>query len=263
MKKNQDFLLKIEDLSVIRSGKTLLEGINWEICPGENWAVLGKNGAGKSTLLRVILGYVSSLYGSKIYYFGKKDPFFNIWEVRKKIGYVSYELEEDYRYNERGIDVVLTGFYSSIGLYEIPNRELVKKAEESFEQFGITYLRDKKIREMSQGERQKVFLLRAFVHRPPILILDEPFLGLDIPSKEELLNIIENIGKDTSIILTTHSPDEIPSSISHVLYLKSGKVFDMGYKEEMLKNRLFSEVFDCNIELLRDGERYRVKKVVL
>ncbi len=259
-----DFLIKLDNLKVVKDGKTLIDKINWTVKPKESWAILGRNGAGKSTLLQVILGYIRPYYGSKIYYFGDTSDLFNIWSIREKIGYISYELEDMYKYNELGIDVVLTGFYSSIGLYEEPDDEMIQSAKGWFLRFGISKLIYKKIKNMSQGERQKVFLLRALIHKPEVLILDEPFVGLDIPSKEEILAIVDEIGKaGTSLILTTHLPDEIVPSITHVLYLKNGRIFKDGKKEDMLKDEFFSEAFDCSIKLLKDGERYRVGKVEL
>ncbi len=259
-----DFLIKLDNLKVVKNGKTLIEKIDWTMKPGESWAILGRNGAGKSTLLQVILGYIKPYYGSKIHYFGDMSLFFNIWDIRTKIGYISYELEDMYRYNEQGIDVVLTGFYSSIGLYEEPDNDMIQNAKGWFSRFGILNLMDKKIKNMSQGERQKVFLLRALIHKPRILVLDEPFVGLDIPSKEEILLMVDEIGRSgTSLILTTHLPDEIVPSVTHVLYLKNGKPFKMGKKEEMLRDEIFSEAFDCDIKLFKDGERYRVGKVNL
>ena len=258
------FLVKMEDIEVVKEGKRLIHKINWEMGEGENWAILGRNGAGKSTLLRVIMGYTAPFYGGRIYYFGKRERFFNIWEIREKIGYISYEFEGEYGYNERGIDVVLTGFYSSIGLYEKPDREKVEHAKMWFSQFHIDRLMEKRIREMSQGERQKVFLLRALIHRPLLLILDEPFVGLDLPSKEELIQIIDEIGKtQTSLLLTTHAPDEIVPSITHILYLRNGTIFSKGKKEDLLTDKLFSEAFGCRVKLFKDGERYRVGEVIL
>ncbi len=259
-----EFLLKLENVGVQQDRKSLIHNINWEMKPGENWAILGQNGVGKSTLLQVITGYKSSFYGGKIYYFGKRERFFNIWDIRKKIGYISYEFEREYRYNEKGIDVALSGFYSSIGLYEIPEKKKKDEAMEWFLKFKIEYLTKKKIKEMSQGERQKVFLIRALIHKPLILILDEPFVGLDIPSKEHLLEIVDQIGNtDTSLILTTHSPEEIVPTITHILYLKGGTIFLSGKKEDMLKDELFSKAFDCKVKLIKKYGRYRVGEVSL
>ncbi len=259
-----EFLLKLKNIEVRREGKVLIHNINWEMKPGENWAILGRNGAGKSTLLQVITGYKSPFYGGSIYYFGKEERFFNVWDIREKIGYISYEFEGEYRYNEMGIDVALSGFYSSIGLYEVPDEKKKDEAMEWFLKFKIEHLAKKKIKEMSQGERQKVFLIRALVHKPLVLILDEPFVGLDIPSKEGLLEIVDEIGNTkTSLILTTHSPEEIMPSITHILYLKAGTIFSFGKKEDMLKDELFSKVFDCTVKLVKKDGRYRVGEVNL
>ncbi len=259
-----EFLVRLENIEVRKNRKILIHDINWEIKKGENWAILGRNGAGKSTILRVITGYVSPFYGGKVYYFGKKERFYNIWDIRRKIGYISYELEGEYRYDERGLDVVLTGFYSSIGLYETPDDDKVHRAKEWFSKFHIEYLEEKRLTEMSQGEKQKVFLLRALVHTPYLLILDEPFVGLDLPSKEELIIMMEEIADTgTSILLTTHSPDEIIPSITHLLYLKNGTIFSLGKKEEMLADSLFSEVFECRAKLFEENGRYRILSIKL
>ncbi len=259
-----EFLIKLKNITVRKEGKILIHNINWEMRPGENWAILGRNGAGKSTLLQVITGYKSPFYGGEVYYFGKRDRFFNIWDIREKIGYISYEFEGEYRYNEEGIDVAISGFYSSIGLYDVPGKDKKDEAMGWFLKFKIEHLAKKKIKEMSKGERQKVFLIRALIHKPLILILDEPFVGLDIPSREELLEIVDEVGKGkTSLILTTHSPDEIVSSITHILYLKRGTIFSFGKKEDMLKDKPFSEAFDCSVKLIEIKGRYRIGEIIL
>lgn len=257
-----EFLIKIYNASVVIDGHKILDNINWEIKKGENWAILGKNASGKTTLLNLIFGYIRPYYGGKVFYFGSPDPIYNIWEIRKRIGFLTFEFERDYRYNENALNVVLTGFYSSIGLYERPDNLKIEKAKKWLSFMGISNLEDKKIYKMSQGERQKVFLSRALVTSPDVLVLDEPCSGMDVPSREKFLKSIEKIGRtNTSLILVTHYPEEIVPSITHVLYMKNGKIFAQGKKEDMLNSEIFSQVFSVDVQIERKRGRYFITEI--
>lgn len=251
-----DFLIEIKDADVFLSGTQILSGIDWTMRPGENWAVVGNNGAGKTTFLKLIFGELIPAFGGTVYWFGCRK-LRNLGPVRARIGFVSAEYQAGYAHNITGLDVVQSGFFSSIGLYEKVNPRQGKTALEWMDFLSITHLADKGFRHMSYGEARRVLLARTLVNHPDVLVLDEPCAGLDIPTRELFLQTVEDLaGIKTHLVYVTHRIEEILPSISHVLYLKNGRVVGQGKKEDMLKSEILSKVLDCGVTLGKNSDRY-------
>jgi len=237
---NKRSLIKMSNVSVYIDDKNVLRGIDWEMKGGENWAVLGKNGAGKSTFLRLISGYSRPAAGGEIRRFGRRSSE-SVWDLRKKIGYVSPELQAEYDENMTGEDVVASGFFSSIGLYRRVPAAQRRLAEEVMGRIGIGKLRCRHAHSMSYGEFRKVLIARALVKGPALLLLDEPFGGLDSSSKKDFTGFLDKILRDSvRVILVTHHTDEVIPSISHILVLDRGRIAAQGRREDILGNPVLS-----------------------
>ncbi|BBD06842.1 ATP-binding cassette domain-containing protein [Desulfovibrio ferrophilus] len=214
-------LLHLEGVSVIRGGRKVLSDINWTVRPGEHWAVLGANGAGKSTLAALATGELRPTTGA-LAWFGQSD-LVNVWNIRKRIGLVSPELQAKYRYNITGLELVTSGFFSSIGLYDRANARQIDRASQCLALTGMQGFEDRPIRSLSYGQIRRLIIARAMVTRPPLLILDEPCAGLDPAARAGFLEGLEALETDgTTLICISHRPEEIPANIQRALVLEQG-----------------------------------------
>ena len=187
---------------------------------GQNWAIVGPNGAGKTTLLNLIFGDNPQAYANEIYLFGKRrGSGESIWSIKQRIGFISPEFQIRYRKQMRVLDVVVSGFYDSVGLYRQADPEKMKMAKQWISLFGIDNLSAENFEQLSYGEQRMVLLARAVVKSPLLLILDEPCQGLDPANRKIMLDLFDLIGRTgrTQLIYVTHYPEEIPECITHVL----------------------------------------------
>ncbi|MGM0771428.1 MAG: ABC transporter ATP-binding protein [Halobacteriota archaeon] len=254
-------LLEYQNVTVRKQDRNVLDSISLNIDIGENVAIIGPNGSGKSSLIKTITRdfYPLADCDDLVFRIMGQD-LWDLFKMRHFLGIVSYDLQEDYERNVSGLDAVISGFFSSIGLY--PNHmilpEMKEKALEVLELLGISHLSEKKMSEMSTGEARRVLIARALVHDPQTLVLDEPSNSLDMRSSHvfrETLRRIASAGK--SIILVTHDLDDVIPEISRVVLLKDGQVFLDGPKEDVLTAESLSELFDMDVEVVCEKGYYR------
>ena len=211
----------LNNIHVVYGQRTILKDLDWTIGRGEKWALLGANGAGKSTLLSLICGDNPQAYANDITLFDKKrGTGESIWDIKKRIGYVSPEMHLYYLKNVKSLDVVGSGFFDTIGLYRKCDSIQEKVALEWMEVFGVAHLKDIPFLYVSSGEQRLILLARLFVKNPDLLILDEPLHGLDGQNKKMVKKIIENYcDSDKSLIYVTHYEEEIPDIVNKRLVL--------------------------------------------
>lgn len=256
-------LFSLRDVQVILDGTPVLHGVDWEMRRDENWAVLGPNGAGKSTFLRLLLGDCFPALGGQIVRFGDDAPM-SLWDIRKRIGHVSAALQTHYDPLTTGREVVLSGFFGSIGLYETPTKAQETRAHDIIECFSLTALAARSLGTMSYGQARKFLLARALVHDPEVLILDEAFDGLDIPAREEALHLLEALARTTPtrFVMVTHHLDELVPSVTHILLLKDGHVADNGPRAHILHPERFDAVFHTRTETGHYDTQERLKSIL-
>lgn len=253
--RNEGLLIKkiisLKNVSLQRNNIKILSDINWEISNNEHWAILGLNGSGKTSLLNIVSGYHFPTTGEVTVLenlFGKT----NLPELRKQIGFVSSSLDRfaDIVNKETVDRVVVSGKFASFGLYEQVNEADWEKASSLLSKLRLNYLSGKRYHLLSQGEQRRVLIARALMSEPKILILDEPCSGLDILSREEVLAMINEIGKnDCHVIYVTHHIEEIVPDISNVLLLRDGKLVATGPKESTLTDVLLSKTFKVPVKV--------------
>lgn len=249
-------LIKIRNAVVHVNGYKVLSSINWTMLSQENWAIVGNNGAGKTTFMKLVFGELIPVHGGEVRWFGRPE-LTPMDQIRPKIGFVSAEYQENYRYNILGWEVVVSGLFSSVGIYEKISQRQKQTALEWMDFLGIGRLAQTGFRKMSYGEARRTLLARALVNHPCLLILDEPCTGLDIPTKEVFLRTLEKLSAtQTRMIYVTHHIDEIMPFITHLLYLKNGEIYDQGAKEDMLTDSVLSGALDCPITLKKNDDRY-------
>ena len=221
-------LLHITGVSVFLGPKPALRNIHLEIRAGEHWAILGPNGAGKSTLLKLMLGDLHPAWGGAVRRFGftAKNT---IWEVKRRIGFVSPELQSNYRVSLTGAEVIASGFFSSVGLVQRVSRAQRQRIAALMEQLELQELTMRSVLQMSYGEFRRILLARALVHEPELLICDEPFDGLDVESRARLADALSHVAsRGTSVVMVTHHQTDLPACISHVAELNSGAIVFRG-----------------------------------
>ncbi|MDR2811793.1 MAG: ATP-binding cassette domain-containing protein [Endomicrobium sp.] len=246
-----DFIY-LKHISVLRDDKKILDDITLNIKTGENAAIIGPNGSGKSTFIKLI---TRSIYPSYTGIGICKLFGCNVWNVddlRSMLGVVTSELQCDFHNEITGFDVVLSGFFSSIGIGKnhIVTKYMIKKAEQTIDLMDVSYLKDKKLETMSSGEVKKFLIARALVNDPKVLILDEPSNSLDIASSLNLHKIMRKIvATCTNIILVTHLVSDIIPEINRFVFFKNGKIFADGSRKNVFTSEKLSSLFGINVKI--------------
>ena len=209
--------------ATVRYGDTvILRNINWTVRAGESWALLGPNGSGKTTLLSLILGDNPQVYTNDIVVFGRpRGGGESVWEIKKHIGWVSPELHLHFNDSATCFEVVASGFYDTVGLFQPPTARQRTAARRCLARFQLLEFARAPLFSLSAGLQRMVLLARALVKRPRLLILDEPCQGLDSAHRNSFVRAVDALirARAATIIYVTHRPDEIPPSIHHVLRL--------------------------------------------
>lgn len=199
--------IKTVALDVAYEGKTVFTGLNWVFKRGENWRISGPNGSGKSTLLSMISGDNPKAYGKDITLFGiKRGSGESVWDIKRHYGILSSSLHRDYRAPGTVAEVVVSGFYDSIGLYDKPTAAQWRIAREWLELLGMQRKESIPFARLSFGEQRQVLIVRAMVKLPLILLLDEPCIGLDKNSRSQVMALIDYISahSQTHILFVAH-----------------------------------------------------------
>ncbi|HZK03174.1 MAG TPA: ATP-binding cassette domain-containing protein [Bacteroidaceae bacterium] len=217
-----DIIVDFRKVSLKYGDKVVLNRLNWVVRNGEKWALLGPNGSGKSALLSLIYADNPQSYAYEITLFGKKrGSGESIWDIKNRIGYVSPELHRSYVRHLSVESVIASGLRNSIGLYGKINDKERHICSVWMDIFDISHFAHRDFFTLSSGEQRLVLLARAFVKDPLLLILDEPFHGLDSYNRELVMDIIYSFcnraGK--TLILVTHYPEELPKFINRSLIL--------------------------------------------
>lgn len=259
--KESPALLELKNVTVVRCGKKILDSVSLSIEQGEHVAIIGPNGSGKSSLIKTITKEyypLAAADGLVLRIMGKDS--WHVFELRKLLGIVSGELQQACCRQLKVLDVILSGFFSSIGIYynHKVTPEMEARAREVLEFLEISHLKDRLMCEISTGEARKVLIGRALVHDPHALILDEPANSLDLKalySFRESTRKIAHSGK--SVILVTHNLQDIIPEIHRVVLIKEGKVFKDGKKDNILTDDNLSKLFSLPVKVLEKGGYYQ------
>ena len=253
-------IIEIRNATVYRGATEVFDSLSLEITLGCHTAILGPNGSGKSTLLKLLSCelYPVARDGSYVQLFGRKR--WNVWELRSHLGIVSDDLQNEYAGDALGLNVVLSGLYSSVDVwsYQHFSPQDRERASRIMEMLAVAELQDRPFAAMSTGQQRRLLLGRALINDPDALVLDEPTSGLDLKACFQYLDIVRGLmqaGK--TVILVTHHIHEIPPEISRVVLLKDGKVVADGEKAAILTGESLSHLFDIPIQLVQVGGFYQ------
>ncbi len=215
--------VQVVDLDVAYQGRTIFKGLTWTFRPGEHWRISGPNGCGKSTLLGMISGDNPKAYGKDITLFGiKRGSGESIWDIKRHYGIMSSALHRDYRAPGSVLAVVISGFYDTIGLYDPPTGFQCRAAREWLELLGLRDREKTPFSSLTYGEQRLILIVRAVVKLPPILILDEPCLGLDNNARTQVMALVDYIAANsrTHIIYVAHDDTDRLTCLNRSLEFK-------------------------------------------
>jgi iron complex transport system ATP-binding protein len=253
--------LELREVNVARGDRVVLHDVNLTIRAGEHVAILGPNGCGKSTL---ILAMTCQIYpivapGMTVRIFGRER--WDLTQLRKRFGVVAAglmgELPGERTAVTSGLDAVIAGFFSASTLW--PNlhvtSEMRERAVEALERMEALHLASRLVGEMSAGEKRRILIARALVHRPRQLLLDEPSNALDLAAQRELRESLRKLaGEGTGLVLVTHYLGDILPEIKRVILMRAGRIVGDGPREELLTEARLSELFRTPVRIGRDDE---------
>jgi molybdate transport system ATP-binding protein len=221
-------IIELRNVTVAYGGRPALHEVTWTVCAGERWAVLGPNGSGKTTLLSLLCGDHPQAYSNDIRLFGRqRGSGESIWDIKRRIGLLSPELHLYFTEPLSAAEVAATGFFDVLAYRSTTLAQNVIIAE-LFDHFRLTPLADRPFSRLSTGEQRLVLLVRALVKQPLLLILDEPFQGLDVDAISRGREWLEQrLRPEQSLLFVSHVVEEIPSCVSHRLRLEQGRIIEL------------------------------------
>jgi molybdate transport system ATP-binding protein len=221
----QEAIVELRDVTVTHSGHTILDRVSWAVRAGERWAVLGPNGSGKSTLLSLLCGDHPQAYSNDVRLFGRRrGTGETIWDVKRNVGLLSPEFHLYFSEPLTAGRAAATGFSDALSAPPTTS-EQDERVKELFAAFGIGHLAGRAFARLSTGEQRLVLLARALVKRPRLLILDEPFQGMDAASTARCRDWLDHeLGDDQTLLFVTHEPAELPRGVTQTLRLDKGRV---------------------------------------
>ena len=253
-------IIDFQNITVFQGRNKVLDDFSLTIDESQSTVILGPNGSGKTTLLKLLNRelYIVENKDSSLKIF-EKDRW-NVDELRSNLGVVSQHLQYGYSSTAIGLYVVLSGFYSSDGIWQHQEFDDAKlnRATEVMDLLSITDLKDREFSTLSSGEQRKFLLARSLVNDPAVLVFDEPTSGLDMSTCFQYLEIIrELISMGKKVILVTHHIHEIPPEVTRVILLKEGRVIEDGDKDQILTNTNLTNLFDWPIRVIKENGYYQ------
>jgi molybdate transport system ATP-binding protein len=220
-------LIALDHANVWLAGRHVLHDVTWQLMPGEHWLVTGANGSGKSTFLRVLHGQLRPALGGAVTWPALGSPR-DVWELRKQVAWVSAELQAAYRYPSTVRECIASGFTSSVGTTRKPTAAEARRIEELLDELELRYIADRLLSTLSYGQARRALLGRVLANRPRVLLLDEPWEGLDAPMAELSNATLERVAADgTQLVCASHLATH-RAHFTHELTLAEGRIVRTG-----------------------------------
>lgn len=256
LERSSEFL-RMQQVSVARGDSIVLHNINLTITSGEHVAILGPNGCGKSTLIKTITCECYPIFTPEMQCRLLGRERWDVSQLRSHLGVVSADLPGERTPVSKGRDVVVAGFFSASTIW--PNlhitEEMRASAHEAMALMEATHLADKLVGEMSAGEQRRIMIARALVHKPEMLLMDEPSNALDMAAQRELRDALRVVAQQgTGIIMVTHHLADILPEINRVIMMQSGRIVADGPRQQLITVARLRELFGVEVALTeRDG----------
>jgi len=251
--------VRLRGVAVVREGRPILDEVDWEVWPGERWAVLGPNGSGKTTLLHVAGMRLLPTRGT-VEVLGARYGRTDARALRTRVALVSQAMLRSLRPTLSAHDVVLTGRHAALEpWWHHYGTADHSRADGLLAEAGLGGVASQEFGVLSEGERQQVLLARALMGEPELLLLDEPAAGLDLGARERVVAHIAALAAEphaSPLVLVTHHVEEIPPRTTHVALLRAGRVMCVGAAETVLTSAAVSVCFDMPVTVERSGGRW-------
>ena len=259
-----DPVLTLDGVTVWRSTggvrRTVIDGVDLTVSPGEHWAVIGPNGAGKTTLLRMLSAQALPSKGA-VTILGGRVGQVPLHPLRRRIGLVEPALGRSFYPSQRAVDVVLGGKTGTVLLHEKPDAETIAAAFALLESVGVGPLALQQLAVCSEGERARILLARALLADSQLLVLDEPTAGLDLPGRELFRNAFENAARarpELATVSVSHHLEELSGVTSHAILLRDGSCVAAGPIAEAITDATLTQCFDLPLRVSRVDGRWTV-----
>ncbi|OFX40858.1 MAG: gliding motility-associated ABC transporter ATP-binding subunit GldA [Bacteroidetes bacterium GWA2_32_17] len=245
--------ISVKGITKLYGKQKALDNVSFEISSGEIFGFLGPNGAGKSTMMKIITGYIPPSSGEV--YVNNLDILNNSIEVKRQIGY----LPEN---NPLYLDMYVSEYLQFVAkLYKIKSGEANKCTKEIISKTGLLPEQNKKIGALSKGYRQRVGLAQALIHNPSVLILDEPTSGLDPNQIVEIRNLIAEVGKEKTVLLSTHIMQEVEAICKRIIIINNGKIVADSSKDDLHKYSISESIQTVIVEFSTTVSRDELLKI--
>jgi len=251
--------LELQAVEAWLGPRRVFENLSLQLHQGEHTLVLGPNGSGKSALIKLLSRELYPVVrpGSALRIFGSATV--NLWELRRRIGFVSSDLQNGYRGSVPAADVVLSGFFGSVGIGRSQQASQAQRQRVGalMEELGLAPLAERPFAQLSDGQKRRLLLARALVHGPEVLVLDEPTNGLDLQARHQLLAELRRLAAaGTTLLMVTHQIDAVIPELGRVLLLREGQLVGDGPAAELLQAEPLSALFATPLRLVElDGWR--------
>jgi iron complex transport system ATP-binding protein len=253
---------ELRNVSLRRGGREILRDVSWSIPRGACAAILGPNGSGKSTLARILAGYMWPTSGEVFVnsaHFGEVD----LNQLRRSVRLVQAAGPYDVDSELSAREVVLTGLFGTIGLFDSTTPQDSRRAEALLSRVGLSSVIESRYDTLSSGERIRALIARALMRDPALMLLDEPTAGLDLLAREKVLATVQSMVAAHStggptIIMITHHVEELPPATSHVLLLDQGSIAAAGAPQEVLRADNLARVYQCPLSVRHENGRFSV-----
>jgi len=251
--------LELRQVEAWLGPRPVFTNLSLDLHLGEHTVVLGPNGSGKSSLIKLLSRELYPVVKPESWLRIFGDTTVNLWALRGRIGLVSVDLQAGYVGSVPAEQVVLSGFFGSVGIgrSQVANAAQRQRVAELMEELGLTALRGRPFNQLSDGQRRRLLLARALVHNPEVLVLDEPTNGLDLRARHQLLEILRRLAQaGTTLLLVTHQIEAIIPEVSRCVLLQNGAVVGDGPANVLLRNQPLSELFGTSLRVIEaDGWR--------
>jgi len=245
-------VINIKNADLFLNGRHILKNFTWQVNADENWFILGPNGAGKTSLIKMILGHIWPKFGAVVEVLGQRYGQCNLVELRKHIAWVSPFMQKWSDDEVKAIDIVLSGFDGTFAVLRQPEPEELIQATRIMQQLDCEHLAEQPYATLSSGEQMKMFIARALVTDPKLLILDEACVHLDFKSREYLLQVIDELVKNPdapTVIFITQRIEDISQTFSNGIVLADGEIIATGKREQILTEKTLMQAFAMPLQL--------------